>query len=102
MEIIPKPEPAHPSSTRTQALWWSSLEAAEPSRSQWKRTRTRPNSSVWMSPGPMTTALWRPSTRGHGVRSGGRTLDWAKAAATRTVQGSLILPSMCVSTTSRR
>ena len=63
---IPYPPPAHPWLTRNQhELPWSN----SPSRSQWNCTRTRPNSSVWIScpDGPTTTALSTPCARGFGV-----------------------------------
>ena len=51
--IQPKPAPAHCWLTRSQQL---ALSSKSFSRSQWKRTRTRPNSSVWISlPGGPTT-----------------------------------------------
>ena len=51
-------------------LWSSSF----PSRSQGNWTRTRPNSSVWISCplGPTTVALCTPSTVGFALTSGGR------------------------------
>src|SRR4029077_1956399 len=45
-----------------------------PSRSQWDCTRTRPNSSVWISSpwGPTTVALSTPLALGLGVSTSGR------------------------------
>src|SRR4029079_5555507 len=69
--VPPKLPPAHGCATWIQHDDLSSILL---SRSQWKCTRTRPNSSVWISSpgGPTTVALSTPITFGLGVTSGDR------------------------------
>ncbi len=69
--VPPKPAPPHG--------WFTWIQHDEssfiwPSRSQWNWTRTRPNSSTWISSpaGPTTVALSTPCARGLGVFSSGR------------------------------
>jgi len=80
MLTAPNPVPAQAWLTGIQhELPWS----GSPLRSQWKCTRTRPISSVWISSpsGPVTVALSNPSVRGFGVRSAGRTSRSANVAS---------------------
>ena len=67
----PQPAPAQAAETRTKQLEFSSLPS---SRSQWKCTFTRENSSQKISApaGPTTTAVCGPCIRGLRVRRGGR------------------------------
>ncbi len=69
--MTPKFLPAQGCDTRTQHELFSSFL---PRRSQWNCTFTRPYLSVKISspPGPMTTAVCGPCTKGLGVRRGGR------------------------------
>ncbi len=71
MFMPPKPVPAHGWLTGTQHELSSFMWLC---RSQWKCTRTRPNSSVWISSpaAPTTVAVSTPDTFGFGVDRAGR------------------------------
>ncbi|CAM3401647.1 hypothetical protein PAAM106076_18710 [Paracoccus aminovorans] len=64
MTMPPQPAPAQFCDTRQR------IECA-PDRSQWNRTRMRPNASQSISPSPTTIAVCGPCTTGTAVRRGG-------------------------------